>query len=419
MKEVGKEPHITGHPAAKAKKKRRLRRWLIVIGVLVLIRLCLPFIILHFANQKLANLDGYYGHIDDIDLALIRGAYTIDDIFINKVDKNGKDFTEFFSCKEIDLSVEWRAIFEGKIVGEVEFDEPVVKYTMDETVGKKAEKDSTSFIQLIKDFMPLDINHFAVNNGQVHYIDNGRVPAVDVPLTAMYIDGKGLTNNPEEGVLLPASIDMNAKLYNGDMNVGVKLDPLNESPTFDLNAKLTETQLTYLNPFFKAYGNFDLTEGKMELYTEVAAKKGEFTGYVKPIITDLDIVQFNKSEGSLGQIAWEALVGSVAEIFQNQRKEQLATKVMLNGKFSDPKVQTLDAVVSLLRNAFIQALRPTIENTINLSAVGKEEEEKKGFFKRLFSDDEKEKTETTQDQKDDKQTEREQQKKEKKDKKRK
>jgi hypothetical protein len=358
--------------------------WPVVIIVLLLvaIRIALPYVILHFANQKLARLDGYHGHIRDIDLALYRGAYVINDIYIDKVTEGQKERTPFFSAQRIDLSVQWKALFEKKIVGEVEFEYPVLQYTMNKTVGKKAEDDTTDFIELVKDFMPLKINRFAVIKGEVHYKDPYSTPDVDVPLTNVNIEGLGLTNESASNNLLPASIDMTASLYDGNLGAGVKLDPLAAQPTFDLNGELSKTNLVYLNPFFTAYGNFDLKSGNMGLYTEFAAKQGGFKGYVKPLIRDLDIVQFNKEEGSPLQITWEAFVGSVAEVFQNQRKGTLATKVELEGKFSKPNVRIFDAIISVLKNAFIEALKPSLDHSVDIANVIEPEKDRKvlGIF---------------------------------------
>lgn len=374
-------------PTQPKRKFRKRTILLIVLGVLVVVRIILPYVVLHYANQRLANLDGHYGHIRDIDLALIRGAYKINDIYINKTDEQGKTITEFFKAETIDLSVEWRALFEGKLVAEVEFEHPVLKYTKDANIGDKAPKDSTNFIQLIKDFTPLDINRFQVNNGEIHYIDEGSNPLVDIPLTRVQLEGKGLTNNPSAGVTLPATITMDAALYDGSIDIDVALDPLNDTPTFDLDAVLTRTELAYLNPFFTEYANFDLKAGTMEMACEMAAKDGQFAGYVKPVIKDLDIVQFEEEEGNLAQIAWEALIASIAEIFQNQPKEQLASKIELNGHFTDPHVAFIPAVISVLKNAFIKALQPSVEHTIDLNKVA-EANENPGLLHRLFHKDE-------------------------------
>lgn len=362
----------------KSKKRITLKIFLAVIILLVLVRIVLPYIVLHYANKKLARLDGYYGHIHDIDIALYRGAYVMKDVYIDKIDPTGKERTDFFNCYRIDLSVEWKALFEKKIVGEVEFEQPVITYTLNKTIGKKADNDTTNFIVLIKDFMPLRINRFLVEKGQVHYVDVSSKPLVDVPLTQIHILGIGLTNESQQKNQLPASIDMSGNLYNGNMDIHVKLDPLKKVPTFDMDGTLTKTNLANLNPFFTAYANFDLKEGNMSMYAEFAAKDQRFKGYVKPLIKDLDIVQFNKEEGSILQIAWEAFVGTTAEILQNQPKEVFATKIPVEGKFKNPEVQVWDAIVSILKNAFIEALKPSIDHTVNIYNV--KETEKKSFL---------------------------------------
>ena len=83
---------------SSARKKIRIRKpvkiIIIVIGVLIILRLLLPYIVLHYANKTLADLDGYYGHINDIDISLYRGAYQINDMYLNNVDRRtGKQNT--------------------------------------------------------------------------------------------------------------------------------------------------------------------------------------------------------------------------------------------------------------------------------------------------------------------------------------
>jgi hypothetical protein len=45
----------------------------------------------------------------------------------------------------------------------------------------------------------------------------------------------------------------------------------------------------------------------------------------------------------------------------------------------------LYAIVDLVRNAFIQALQPAVDQQINLSSVEAPEAPKQGFIKRLFN----------------------------------
>jgi hypothetical protein len=102
----------TDSPAHKSSRKRKAGKiFLAVVILIVVIRLILPYVVLHFANKSLAGMNGYYGHIKDIDLAIIRGAYKIDSIYINKADTLTGKQTPFFASSEIDLSVEWATSF--------------------------------------------------------------------------------------------------------------------------------------------------------------------------------------------------------------------------------------------------------------------------------------------------------------------
>ncbi|HXR79306.1 MAG TPA: hypothetical protein VN763_00235, partial [Saprospiraceae bacterium] len=69
-----------------AKKRKTLRIVLIILGVLVILRLILPYWVLHIVNTKLSELSGYVGFVKDIDISLHRGAYVVKDLYINKVD---------------------------------------------------------------------------------------------------------------------------------------------------------------------------------------------------------------------------------------------------------------------------------------------------------------------------------------------
>ncbi len=370
------------NPLESAKKNKRKRKWrivLIIVGVLLCVRIALPYVILHYANKKLASLDGYYGHIDDIDLRLYRGAYVIKEIYINKVSPG--DTSDFFSCPHIDLAVDWDAIFQKKFVGEVKFDKPILKYILGKNIGKDVKKDSTDFIQLVKDFLPMRINRFSVEDGEIHYLDLTKSTAVDLPMTHVKIQGTGLSNESDSTILLPASINLSASLYNGTVAVNTKLDPLNDIPTLDLNCVLTNTNLVNFNPFFNAYGNFDVEAGTMSLYMEIAARDNAFTGYVKPIITDIDVVHFDKEEGSPPQILWEAFLGTTLTLVTNRRTDQVATRIPLDGKFEKPNVDVLQAVLSLLSNAFIEALKPSLDNSVSIATIP---HEKKKLIDRII-----------------------------------
>jgi hypothetical protein len=382
------------------KKQRKWRILLIVVASLFIIRLILPYFVLRYVNNKLESLNEYTGHVEDIDLALIRGAYQIHNINIEKKQKQKKGETiPFFSAPEIDLSVEWRALFKGSIVGEIAFEQPVLNFVFEKEAArdKDLKGDTADFRTLLKDLMPLKVNHFEVHDGQIHYIDNTRKPNIDVAMTDVQVSGNNLSNVNDSAKLLPASVEATGQAYDGEFKFNMNLDALNKTPTFDMNAELKNLNLTKINDFLKAYGNFDVSKGRFGLYTEFAAKNGGFGGYVKPIIKDIDVLTWNKEEGNIGQKLWEGLVGAAAEILKNRTEEQVATKVPIKGRFDSPDINTWRAVSMLLKNAFVAALKPAIDNSINIHKL--EDEKKKTLLEQLFNDGKKEGAEMSKKEK--------------------
>ncbi len=58
------------------KKLSRKKKILVIVisclAFLVAVRLALPYVLLRYLNHTPATTEGYYGHIRDIDLAIIR-----------------------------------------------------------------------------------------------------------------------------------------------------------------------------------------------------------------------------------------------------------------------------------------------------------------------------------------------------------
>jgi hypothetical protein len=374
-----------GKRSQEFRLNRKYKIVIIILVILITFRLLLPSIVLHYANKRLTEMPGYYGHIDDIDISLLRGAYQIDSIYLDKIDSRTQRQTDFFVARNIDLSIEWRALFKGSLVGEMVFDSPKLIFTKNKTELGDVKKDTGSFRKLLKDFMPLRINRFEVNNGSIHYVDATVKPKVDIALKETYVIAQNLTNVTDTKTKLPSIITARAKAYEGTLSFNMKLDALAERATFDMNAELKNTNLVKLNDFLKAYANVDVNKGNFGLYTEFASLNGKYKGYVKPIIKDLDVLGPEDRSDNFFHKIWEGLVGGAAKILENRKRDQVATKVPIEGDFKRSETNITEAIWELLRNAFIQALMPAIDHEINLRSVAAEKDkDDRGLLKRIF-----------------------------------
>jgi hypothetical protein len=91
-------------------------------------------------------------------------------------------------------------------------------------------------------------------------------------------------------------------------------------------------------------------------------------GYVKPLFRGLkvfDVVADLKSDDNPLQYFWQALVGGVTLVLKNQPRDQFGTYIPLSGDVSQPNADILSTVGNVLRNGFIRAYLPKLDNDAN------------------------------------------------------
>jgi len=353
---------------------RTRKTLLIILGSIIIlligIRIALPYILLKLVNKELQHIPGYSGHVDDIDVALIRGAYKIKNIRLEKT--SGKVPVPFFSSPLMDLSLQWASLFHGRIVGQIEVDQPVLNFVKGPTEATSQTKIDSSWTDVVKKLMPLKLNKFEIVEGQIHYRDFHSKPAFDIYTKQVHILAENLNNAEKNKELLPSTVTASADVYGGKATATMKMDALAKTPTFDGKAKLEGLDLAKLNNFIDAFAKFNIKSGEISIYTEAAAKQGRITGYTKPIIKNLKVVNWEKDKDKQLKIAYEAVVGAIAWVFKNHNKEQLATRVEFEGNIKKPDISIWELIGQVLKNAFIQALYPSLENSVSINSLGKD-----------------------------------------------
>lgn len=360
-----------------------------LVVLLVILNFLLEPIVLKYVNKTLNEIEGYQGEVKDIDIALWRGAYRIDSLRLDKLD--GKFPEPFFETRSIDISIEWKALFNGAIVGEIIVDKPVLIFAVEPDGGEVQAGEENDWVQTIQDLIPIQINRFEINDGSIFYKDYSTNPKVDVGLTEFNALATNLGNVVDEDELLPSHIDVSSNTSGaGRLSADMNINVLKEVPDFDFAMQLDSMQLTYLKDFTEAYANFTFKEGNLYLSSELAMKDGEYNGYVKPLINNVKVIDLDNEKTTVWRKAWEVIVGGVLEVLENQPKDQFATKVPLSGNVNNSDVGIWATIGNIFKNAFINAFNKNIDETININDAKKEEDE--GFFETLFDggkDDEK------------------------------
>ena len=347
--------------------KKSVKILLGIVVVLLIARLLLPYFVLRYVNKVLANMDGYTGHVSDVDIALYRGAYQIDDINIRKV--NGKVEEPFLLIPKMDLSVQWSALLKGKLVSEIECYRPEINFAFSDDENASQTGEENDWTQVVRDLMPFQINHFKVIDGKIDLTNVISQPSTDLSMQNFQLDIANIRNVTDNADKLPSPVKASGDLpgYGGTLNFDAQMQLLKQTPDFDYNLKLNDLQLVKLNTLAKRYGNIDFEKGTLDLVSEMKMEDGQVQGYLKPLTHDMQIFEWNEGDDrTVTQFVRELIAEGGNKVLENQVKDQVATRIPLEGSVEDVKTDLWPILIGVLRNAYVSALTDTFDNTLSV-----------------------------------------------------
>ncbi len=347
---------------------RRHRTVLIVVStlapLLLVAHLLLPLFIRDYLNSRLQDMGNYHGHIEDIDLALWRGAYRINGLTITRTDADIP--VPFFEAPETALQISWPALWRGAVVARVHFVSPRLNFVDggDQAAGQSGE--GVDWRTRLEQLVPMRIDELSIEDGRIHFQNFFSDPPVDVAIHSLDGEILNLRNTRDAEGTRVATLTANGLLEgSAPVETRVQLDPFGALDDFDLQLRITDLDLTSLNDIAAAYGHFDFVSGQGDFVMELTAQERALSGYAKPLFHDMDIFSWEQDveddDQSLLSAGWEALVGGLTTLFRNQPEQQFATRVPIEGSLDDTEVSRLRAISAILRNAFVEAYKPWFE----------------------------------------------------------
>lgn len=356
----------SSHPKRHPHRQRRIRV-LAISGVMILLlligfRIALPHLVHRYVNHTLDRHVDYDGRIGEVDVHLIRGAYSIDAVNILKT--TGDVPIPFFAAERVDFSMDWSELVRGSVVGEAYLFRPEMNFINGPTSEESQTEVDRSWLGIVEDLFPFKINRAEVHQGKLRYVDEGTEPTLDIYITNIAAVCTNLTNARDVHEKFPSTLVMRGTpMGNGKLAFEMRFNPMAERPFFDLNLALDGLDLHTLNDFFRAYAGVDVESGVLRLFLEIAVENGQFDGYIKPLLEDLSIIDLDEQKNPL-QHVWEIVVAGLTELFENQPKDRLATRIPLSGTVENVQFSLGATLFNVLRNAFIEAFRPRLDLTV-------------------------------------------------------
>ncbi|WP_413558286.1 DUF748 domain-containing protein [Bdellovibrio sp. HCB209] len=344
--------------------------WIVLI-LLIVVRIFLPTGIKYGINWYMGNkMESYKGKIEDFDLALYRGAYSMQGLKIWEKVKDEK--TPLIYIKDIDLSLAWRGIFEGKLLGDLTVDGMKLDLIDSEDKKKKQLGTGEDWKTVVGKLVPIELESFRMVNSEVHlYNKDFKVP-VDVVLDKISIAATNIKNTDNSKELLPSTVEASARLQkSGIVTAGAKLNLLSKIPAFESKLSMKDLDVTKLNDFFLGYGPFTFTSGKFSIVGEVSTREGNIKGYMKPFFENLDVIDPKEKFDSPKRFFFEVGLAMSNLILRNSDNKAVATTIEFEGATKGPDIDSWGAFWGSLRNGFVEALQKTIDNTISIKDVPK------------------------------------------------
>ncbi len=334
--------------------------------LLIGFRLALPGIAKRNINKQINNLEGYHGGVSDVRLALIAGQFWLSDIII--YEETAIDTSiPMVNLPSLWFAIEWRSLFKGHIVASIEMDSLMVNLVKAEA-DKEDEvmENRVSFVEEIQEFNPIQINTIIINNANIRYRDPTANPEINVGLSSFYLQAENLGNVVDQNDPLPARYELHSEfMESGNIFSEGRLNLLREVPDFDIDFKIEEVDMTVFNSLLSHHADLNLQKGLLFYYMEAVAADGQIEGYVKPLMEGVEIAK--EEEGGVVKKIYEGVVQGAVNLLENRQEEQVGARVEISGSLKDTEVSIFQAILSLLRNAFIDAYDRELDRIIGSS----------------------------------------------------
>lgn len=341
-----------------------------LLVLLILIGIFSPMIIQYHLNHNVfRDMGNYTGRVEDVDVNWWSGSYRLKELVLWR--KGGNQDVPFFRVEDFSIGLSWDAIRRGAIRAGVVLENAELNFLDAERAEKRQTGKGTNWLDVLEELLPTTLHRLEIRRSRITFQNFDAEPKIDIQ--AQEIDAliTNLTNVKDHEGRRVATAQLDAKIL-GDapITAQARFDP------FDFNdflfaAEVRQIDLTRVNNLTAHYANVDFASGHGSLFAEFTARDGQLSGYVKPLLEDVNIVSWEQDVKQQGdnplQLLWEGMLGFLKTLFTNSETRQFATQIEFEGTLDEATVKSWGAVLGVIRNAFVEALDERYEELTPLT----------------------------------------------------
>ena len=342
----------------------------VLMGLFILVGVLAPFLIRYHLNQNVfRDMGNYTGKVEDVDVKWLSGAYRLENLVLWR--KGGNQEVPFFRVESLLIGLSWDAILNGAILAGVVVENAELNFLDAKLAEKRQSGKGTDWLDVLEELLPTTLHRVEINRSRITFQNFDAEPAVDIQARDIEALITNLTNVKDRDGQRVATAKLNAKILgNASIEAQAHFDPFDFND-FIFAAEVQQIDLTRVNNLTAYYANVDFASGHGSIFAELTAREGKLSGYVKPLLEDVDVVSWEQDVKEQGdnplQLLWEGAIGFIKTLFTNSKTQQFATQIDIEGTLDEAEIKSWKAVFGVIRNAFVEAVDARFEELTPLT----------------------------------------------------
>ncbi len=301
---------------------------IIFVSSLIILRVFAPWLGKKYVNYVLSTkLEHYTGSIDDFDLFILGGEYTLGGF---KLYKKTVPEIQFVAMKKVNISLNWNHLLKGKLLMDIAIDRGVVNFVDGKNEQRDvsgSEEDTKNWKEALDEIVPLSIQRLNVTNSSVAL----QIGVLKNLVASQLIDiNLRVTNlvdpQKQKAKLSPFKFK---GLLNGHAPLAIEggVNIVDQNIPFDVNGSIDKFNISSTNNLLRHYIPIDAQKGSLDAVFEVYGAVSEGKGYIKTFFDGLELFKIDQKYISTKHIIFEWLGGFANWLINAMTEGEVATEI--------------------------------------------------------------------------------------------
>jgi hypothetical protein len=364
---------------------RRHRRWpWVVLGVLLLlviaVRLAADPLATRAARRTMAGLDDYQGTVAGVHVIFLPPGSVVHQLKLNQRGARAGQQPLLY-VDEISSRVVGSRLLHGALElnqrmsgAKVTLATPLDRSHIDEAVTR-AERLARRIPHLLRVLPSAKVDRMELVDGELLLIDSSqdehpRLWIHDIAMTTTnMVTRAGLAGGA------PMISEMRGRIQrSGSFTSRLSIPQPIRDVTFDMRAAMTGLALSDLHDFMASRTDLKADKGKMSSYMALAAKDGRLSGWMRPVMDNVEVASATPDFGDRVK-AW--LADKSVKLFSDEKqdgRERFAETIPIKGRI-DPDRPVLASLTDIVRSTMSEAAARIAKKAV--TGEGRAEDDRK------------------------------------------